>query len=204
MRFSNWVKKQCKYNLAEIPLHEYGTEYFGSNKDKENIFCARMKHMMTLKQWKEPKNLNGLWKNLGKGEFTHVQEGGVSLFTRWQIEDPRADRDGFTQKDKAYVADACRRIWGWSRAKALCLERAEGPNGLPICENEKCLKEVQKVQVDHITPAGTVDNGYLDRLFCPSSKLQALCKRCHKRKTKHDLKTLIAARKPKPLFTDAF
>lgn len=42
--------------------------------------------------------------------------------------------------------------------------------------------------MDHIDPVvGTADgwidwNTYIDRLFCPVEKLQALCELCHKRK----------------------
>lgn len=57
-----------------------------------------------------------------------------------------------------------------------------------------CKKAVKKLQVDHIIPVGptpgsknaTPDitwDGFINRLFCDVSNLQALCKPCHKVKT---------------------
>lgn len=48
------------------------------------------------------------------------------------------------------------------------------------------------IEVDHIEPIvdpkiGFVDwNSFIERLYCPASNLQALCKSCHKIKTKKE------------------
>lgn len=44
------------------------------------------------------------------------------------------------------------------------------------------------ISVDHITPAGSLNNfedlpGFVERLFCGEDGLQVLCKNCHDKKT---------------------
>jgi len=43
---------------------------------------------------------------------------------------------------------------------------------------------VPKIYVDHIQAVGDVDEGFLKRMFVPSTELQGLCKQCHDKKTK--------------------
>lgn len=47
------------------------------------------------------------------------------------------------------------------------------------------------INVDHITPAGTLScandlPGFVERLFCEVDKLQVLCEKCHDIKTKNE------------------
>ncbi len=56
------------------------------------------------------------------------------------------------------------------------------------CNNEFRQKDVQ---VDHITPAGSLKDfddlpGFARRLYCAPSGLQVLCTECHNIKTKED------------------
>lgn len=54
----------------------------------------------------------------------------------------------------------------------------------------KCKKNFEKVVIDHVIPVvdpavGFVDwNTYIERMFCDEKNLQALCKKCHERKSK--------------------
>lgn len=90
--------------------------------------------------------------------------------------------DGLGPKDIAKIRVAIRKVWSWSHPRKLVLKRVALGNDYYRCEG--CLKKVPKVYVDHITAVGDVDGGFIARLFCSSSGLQALCKRCHDLKTK--------------------
>jgi hypothetical protein len=113
---------------------------------------------------------------------------------------------------KAAVFSALRRAWGYSPLKKEALDKVK-EEYYEKCKNgnsrrrvrfecEHCGKTyAQKgVQVDHIDPvvelSGFVDfNTYIDRLFCPSSGLQVLCKNCHKIKTLAEGKVRTKIRK---------
>ena len=53
---------------------------------------------------------------------------------------------------------------------------------------ELCLALVAKVYADHIVPVGAFGAGFIERMFIPSSELQALCTKCHGRKTRKENK----------------
>lgn len=89
--------------------------------------------------------------------------------------------DGLSSENVKRIRAAIRKVWEWSTPRKLCLARSVGSDGFPRCE--KCKKRVPKVYADHLTPVGDVDAGFIDRLFCPSKFLQALCKKCHSVKT---------------------
>lgn len=89
--------------------------------------------------------------------------------------------DGLSPKDKQKIRNAVRQIWQRSYPRKLCVQRAIGPDGFPVCE--KCGKTVPKVAIDHMQSVGELDGGFISRLFCSSDKLQALCKECHQQKT---------------------
>lgn len=91
--------------------------------------------------------------------------------------------DGLSPKDLVKLRAAIRQVWAWSTPRRLCIKRATGADGFTYCE--QCNKRSPKIFVDHITPAGDLlSEGYFQRMFIPSIKLQALCKECHNAKTK--------------------
>lgn len=92
--------------------------------------------------------------------------------------------DGLGPDDIKKLRTAIRKVWSWSRARKLCIERATGKDGFPRCE--KCKKKVPKVFPDHIIPCGELDEGYIKRMFVSSNRLQALCQKCHRIKTNEE------------------
>lgn len=51
----------------------------------------------------------------------------------------------------------------------------------------------KNINVDHITPAGSLNSysdlpGFVERLFCEIDNLQCLCSKCHDQKTKQERK----------------
>jgi hypothetical protein len=95
--------------------------------------------------------------------------------------------DGLSLGDIEKLKKAIRKVWNWSQPRKLCLARAMHTDGFPRCENPKCKqKKVAVVFADHIHAVGKWDERYIERMFCPSTGLQALCNTCHKGKTKID------------------
>jgi hypothetical protein len=92
--------------------------------------------------------------------------------------------DGLGPKDIKRLVTAIRRVWSWNYARRICLERAIGKDGFPVCE--KCFKKVPKVYPDHIKPIGEFSLQYIARCFVPSNRLQALCGKCHRVKTNRE------------------
>lgn len=97
--------------------------------------------------------------------------------------DPPRD-GGISPKQAQQLRSAIRKVWSWSYARKLCIKRSTGVDGFPICE--KCGTKPPKVFVDHIEPCGALGNGYFDRMFVDSTKLMALCAKCHAKKTRLD------------------
>jgi hypothetical protein len=111
--------------------------------------------------------------------------------------------DGLSPKDLQRVRTAMRQVWSWSTPCRVVRARSMHGDGFPRCEGKGCQhkgKAVPKIFVDHIKPVGSLDtpDNPIFRMFIPSSKLQALCKQCHDKKTKEENK------KRKPKFTDTF
>jgi len=84
------------------------------------------------------------------------------------------------------LAIYARKIWWlYDEERKICLVNSKGK-----CQN--CKKEINKLQVDHKQAVGQMptDLGkfcyWLERLFCETNNLQALCKKCHVEKTKSD------------------
>lgn len=92
--------------------------------------------------------------------------------------------DGLGPETVKRVRIAIRQVWHWSHAKRLVVKRCTLLNGFSRCE--QCKRTVAKIHVDHIQRVGDVDAGFLTRMFCPSTQLQGLCKRCHDAKTKQE------------------
>lgn len=95
--------------------------------------------------------------------------------------------DGLSRGDIIKLQKAIRKVWSWSHPKKLCVKRSLHADGFPRCENPKCKKKkVAKIFVDHIRAVGSWSDQYIERMFCPSTELQALCGPCHNAKTKVD------------------
>jgi len=95
---------------------------------------------------------------------------------------PKPERiDGLSPVDVEKIRKAIRQVWSWSYPRRLCLQRATDATGFYRCES--CRAVTPKIFVDHVARVGDVDAGFIARLFCPSSGLQALCKPCHAVKT---------------------
>ena len=98
--------------------------------------------------------------------------------------------DGLSAKDLKRIREHLRKVWSWTHPWRLVYKRAHWhPDGFPRCENKKCPqkgKPVPKIFVDHIKRVGSLDtkDNPILRMFIPSKKLQALCKKCHDVKTK--------------------
>lgn len=108
--------------------------------------------------------------------------------------------DGLGPKEIHGLIKVIRQRWSWSTARKICCDRATDKEGFGHCE--LCKAKVPKVYADHKKRCGQWDNGYIDRMFCPSSGLQALCKKCHAKKTRQEKKDdteRIALQKGKPL-----
>lgn len=90
--------------------------------------------------------------------------------------------DGLGPYEKKKIRSALRLVWQRSHSRRLVLKRCTGEDGFYYCEI--CLNKTPALKVDHITACGDLDDGLIERMFCPSSKLQGLCVFCHRAKTK--------------------
>lgn len=96
--------------------------------------------------------------------------------------------DGLALSDLIKIRSAVRRVWSFSYPRRLVVARAKTKDGFAKCE--KCKRIVPKITVDHIEPIGKLEGDWIERMFVPSNKLQALCSECHRGKTKVDLKKI--------------
>lgn len=99
-----------------------------------------------------------------------------------------AKTDGLGIHEIKKIRASLRQVWHRSYARRLCVDRCVGRGGFSYCE--KCTKRAPKVLIDHIEKVGDVDDGFIARLFCPSTGLQGLCKKCHDLKTKQEKASL--------------
>ena len=99
--------------------------------------------------------------------------------------------DGLEPRALKQVTAAIKQCWSWSYPRRLAIARATGKDGFVRCE--KCNVKTPKHHVDHKTPVGEIRSaGAIDRLFCPSSGLQVLCKPCHAPKTRQEARERAA------------
>lgn len=90
--------------------------------------------------------------------------------------------DGLGPDDLKRIHSAVRKVWAWSHPRRLAIKRAVDKKGFSFCED--CLQRVPKVTIDHIDPVGEVGGkDYIKKMWCPSTKLMALCNPCHRKKT---------------------
>jgi len=93
--------------------------------------------------------------------------------------------DGLGPHELKKIHSACRLVWQRCHARRLVQKRCTGADGFYYCE--ECTQRIPLMKIDHITPVGSIyDDGYIRRLFCPSSGLQGLCHKCHVAKTRAD------------------
>lgn len=100
--------------------------------------------------------------------------------------------DGLGPEDKKKLRTAIRQVWSWSYPRRLCIKRALNEQGFAVCE--LCKQTVPKVYPDHIKAVGEFSEGFVERMFCPSTELQALCSKCHGKKTRADKKAMKGKR----------
>jgi hypothetical protein len=101
-------------------------------------------------------------------------------------EKPKQVDGELSRKDIQRLRQAIRKVWSWSYARKVCIARATDTDGFGHCE--KCKQKVPKVYADHIKKVGLVDEGFITRMWCSSKELQALCKKCHDKKTRDERK----------------
>lgn len=95
--------------------------------------------------------------------------------------------DGWGAAERRAVHAAVRQVWHRSLARRLAVKRATDAEGYIRCE--QCGERTPKGHVDHRNPVGEVGaDGYIARMFVPSTELQVLCPPCHRPKTKRERK----------------
>lgn len=93
--------------------------------------------------------------------------------------------DGLGPIDEKRLRTAIRQVWSWNHARRLCIERATDEEGFGRCEG--CKRKVPKLFADHKDQIGEFKaRTFIERMFVPSSELQALCKRCYDAKNRID------------------
>lgn len=98
--------------------------------------------------------------------------------------------DGLGPREIKQIRAAIRLVWQRSLARKLVVLRCTDKDGFMFCE--KCGKRVPKIFVNHIDTVGDVDEGFIERMFCPSMFLEGLCKPCHDPITKLERKAAKA------------
>lgn len=95
--------------------------------------------------------------------------------------------DGLGPYEIKRIRSAVRQVWQRSLARKLCVIRCTGSDGYAYCE--ECGNRTPKLKVDHVVNVGALDDGYIPRMFVPSSGLRGCCDACHKIKTKAERKS---------------
>ena len=100
--------------------------------------------------------------------------------------------DGLGTYEITKISSAVRQVWQRSLARQIAVKRCTQSDGFLKCEH--CGVVAPKIKIDHIIPVGSLKDGFMERLFCPSTGLQGLCNDCHKAKTKLDNQAIKAAK----------
>lgn len=181
--FRKWLKKQIGSRSLKPWEEDFAQDAID---DKSFVEPTSLDHLLGMLRYKRA--------------CKEAMTAAESCYLKWQEQDPRSTMDGFSAKDKERIRKATRQVWSWSHPKRLCVKRATNDKGFVSCD--QCKQIVPKISVDHIQPVGKVDSGYLERLFCSSKGLQALCSPCHRIKTRIDNGVIKNTRKKK--FTDMY
>lgn len=101
----------------------------------------------------------------------------------------------------SFIRSALRRAWTKYPVKYAVLDKAKQPytgtdkrtKWVYTCASCNSTFKATEVNVDHITPAGTLRDysdlpEFVKNLFCEADNLQVLCKECHDVKTKEERK----------------
>lgn len=96
----------------------------------------------------------------------------------------------------AYIFGALRKIYRWHPERKKALDRQKRAEDKYECEECHKLfsRKKRQIHVDHIEPVVDPKTGfvswdeYIKRLFVTADKLQILCKKDHKKKTKKENK----------------
>ena len=96
-------------------------------------------------------------------------------------------------KLQRWLIPKLRRLSLYFPAHSEAVNRIKVKRGVYKCP--KCQKKLKRkeIQVDHITPVIPLEgfdswDGLINRLFCDSNELKALCKSCHHIKTQKENK----------------
>ena len=90
-------------------------------------------------------------------------------------------------KEIEQVRKAIRQVWSrGSNSRKIAKKRCMNDDGFYVCE--KCNKMTPKIEIHHLHTVGDLNDGYLARLFCPSSQLWSLCPSCHGKLTRAERK----------------
>jgi hypothetical protein len=79
--------------------------------------------------------------------------------------------------------------------------KIEGKSGWYRCEDQKCKRETEKLEIDHILPVVKPEDGfvgydvYIASKFVQADKLQGLCHESHQQKTQEENKARREAKK---------
>ncbi len=87
-------------------------------------------------------------------------------------------------KEIENVRKAIRQVWNWSYSRRKAKQRCMNEDKFFVCE--QCKQITPTIQIHHLTTVGDLDEGFLERLFCPSDKLLCLCPKCHRAETKKE------------------
>ena len=100
-----------------------------------------------------------------------------------------------------FIRSALRQKSIWWKAISECKAKAKRTYKGPLkrqkfeyqCNKCKNWFPDKKINVDHIHPAGSLNNaqdlpGFVERLFCEIDNLQVLCEQCHNFKTQKEKK----------------
>jgi hypothetical protein len=92
---------------------------------------------------------------------------------------------------KTKIVPAVRRIWFYSPLRREAVNRAKEGE---YYRCEKCHGLQEKVHIDHIDPCVPLTgwegfDSFITRLFCEPDKLQAICEKCHSKKSLEETKT---------------
>ncbi len=93
---------------------------------------------------------------------------------------------------KSKIVAGIRKVWRFSPLRREVIRLAKTEDGFYRCT--KCRKKTDNVEVDHKNPAVDPETGwqgydiFIERLFCDISNLDALCLKCHTKKTEKENK----------------